>query len=213
MTISSPTHMPAADPRMPFHASQNSIRLILILDALADLESCVLVLNREGMGGLSNTTLSLFPPLAFEAYNVVLRRAFCSAVFSSTRRWPRKLRCFGGFLTDFADGSGFFGCPCISDAGGSRVFPGSCTLRILIVVASFLARAFRSFNSSMVLAYATRSMSVLGWSLDSHGVGGRTEEVSLMFKGEFSPIVRWKSVDRFIGPLFRSVSPRALTGP
>jgi hypothetical protein len=36
-------------------------------------------------------------------------------------------------------------------------------------------------------------------------------EVGLMFRGGFSPNIRCRSLDRFVRPLLRSVSPRPLT--
>jgi hypothetical protein len=33
-----------------------------------------------------------------------------------------------------------------------------------------------------------------------------------MFRGGFSPNIRWRSLERFVRPLLRSVRPRPLTG-
>lgn len=136
------------------------------IERCAELEPWVLVLNREGRGGVRDSKLSLFSPLTLEARSIMLCRALrsiflsvngkysvrCVVINSLGGRWPKKLRSFEGFFEEFADGSGCFGWPWVGDALGSRAFSGSRTprpLRTLIVLARLIARAFWPCASSI----------------------------------------------------------------
>lgn len=137
------------------------------MERCADPEPCVLVLNREGRGGVRETVLFLFSPLTLEARSIMLCRAFrniflsvngkysvrCVVINSLGGRWPKKLRSFEGFLAEFTEGSGCFNWPWVGDALGSRAFSGSRTprpLSTLMVLARLIARAFWPCESSMV---------------------------------------------------------------
>lgn len=132
-----------------------------------DPDPCVLVLNREGRGGLSDIVLFRFsPPLTLEARSIILCRAVrstflsakgkysvkCVVMSSLGGRWPKKLRSFEGFLLGFTDGRGILGWPWVGEADGSRAFSRSRTprpLRTLIVLARLIARAFWPGDSCM----------------------------------------------------------------
>lgn len=95
------------------------------IERCADPEPCVLVLNREGRGGVRDIVLFLFSPLTLEARSIMLCRAFrniflsvngkysvkCVVINSLGGRWPKKLRSFEGFFPEFTDGSGCFSWP------------------------------------------------------------------------------------------------------